>query len=311
MADSLSRSPAGASGDTPAAASGGRFALAAERVPPPAFLVSSAVFHYLGPACAVLLFARLDVLAVTWLRIASAALVFAVWRRPWRDWRAATPYQRKLLVAMGAVLATMNGTFYLALERLPLGTVGAVEFLGPVVLAAAGVRTRRNVAALALVLAGVALLTDAHLVAEPLGLALAFGNCALFVLYVVLGHRLAADGGASGVGRLGAAMLVAAVVAAPAGIGEAAAVVTSPVLLAAAFGVGVCSSVIPYVCDQLAMARVPRATFALMLSLLPATAALMGVVVLGQVPGVAEAAGIALVVAGVAVHRERDAAAGA
>jgi inner membrane transporter RhtA len=67
--------------------------------------------------------------------------------------------------------------------------------------------------------------------------------------------------------------------------------------------------VIPYVCDQLAMARVPRPTFALMLSLLPATAALMGVVVLGQVPGPAEAAGIALVVAGVAVHRERDGAA--
>ena len=86
---------------------------------------------------------------------------------------------------------------------------------------------------------------------------------------------------------------------------------TSPALLAAAFGVGVCSSVIPYVCDQLAMARVPRATFALMLSLLPATAALMGVAVLGQVPGAAEAAGIALVVAGVALHRERDAAAGA
>ncbi len=286
--------------------SGGRLASAAERVPPPAFLVSSAVFHYLGPACAVLLFARLDVLGVAWLRIASAALVFAVWRRPWRDWRAATPYQRRLLLALGAVLATMNCTFYLALERLPLGTVGAVEFLGPVVLAAAGVRTRRNAAALALVLAGVALLTDVHLAAEPLGLALAFGNCALFVLYVVLGHRLAADGGASGVGRLGAAMLVAAVVAAPVGIADAAAVATSPVLLAAAFGVGVCSSVIPYVCDQLAMARVPRATFALMLSLLPATAALMGVVVLGQIPGPAEAAGSALVVAGVAVHRERE-----
>ncbi|GAA2676141.1 DMT family transporter [Streptomyces aculeolatus] len=303
VADSPPRSPAGA----PA----GRLALAAERVPPPAFLVSSAVFHYLGPACAVLLFARLDVLGVAWLRIASAALVFAVWRRPWRDWRAATPYQRRLLVAMGAVLATMNCTFYLALERLPLGTVGAVEFLGPVVLAAAGARTRRNAAALVLVLGGVALLTDVHLVAEPLGLALAFGNCALFVLYVVLGHRLAADGGAAGVGRLGAAMLVAAVVAAPAGVVDAAAVATSPALLAAAFGVGVCSSVIPYVCDQLAMARVPRATFALMLSLLPATAALMGVAVLGQVPGAAEAAGIALVVAGVALHRERDAAAGA
>src|ERR687890_2613242 len=99
------------------------------------FLVS-AVFHYLGPAFAVLLFVRVDVLGVAWLRIASAAVVFALWRRPCRVLRRATWAQLRLLLALGAVLAVMNSLFYLAVDRLPLATVGAVEFLGTVVLAA-------------------------------------------------------------------------------------------------------------------------------------------------------------------------------
>ncbi|WP_240969341.1 EamA family transporter [Streptomyces sp. HNM0575] len=269
--------------------------------------MTSAVFHYLGPAFAVLLFAHVDVLGVAWLRCASAAVVFAAWRRPWRVWAVSSWRQRRLLLALGAVLGVMNSSFYLALERLPLGTVGAIEFLGPVVLAAFGLRSMRNVSALVMAVGGVWLLTDVHLAAEPLGLAFAFGNCALFVLYVVLGHRLAADGGAAGIDRLGAAMLVAMAVVAPVGAGDAVVAFTSPLLLASAFGVGVCSSVIPYVCDQLAMSRLPRATFALMLSLLPATAVVIGFVVLAQTPAWLELAGIALVVTGVAVHQERDA----
>ncbi|WP_055486870.1 DMT family transporter [Streptomyces sp. WMMB 322] len=284
---------------------------AADRLPPPAYFVTSAVFHYLGPAFAVLLFARIEVLGVAWLRCASAAVVFALWRRPWRVWVASSWRQRRLLLALGSVLGLMNSSFYLSLERLPLGTVGAIEFLGPVVLAVAGLRSARNAGALLMAVGGVWLLTDVHLAAEPLGLAFAFGNCALFVLYVVLGHRLAADGGASGIDRLGAAMLVAMAVVAPVGVSGAADAITSPVLLASAFGVGVSSSVIPYVCDQLAMSRLPRATFALMLSLLPATACLIGFVVLAQVPTWLELTGVALVVAGVALHQERAAGASA
>ncbi|HEV7626286.1 MAG TPA: EamA family transporter, partial [Streptomyces sp.] len=163
-----------------------------DRLPAPAFFVTSAVFHYLGPAFAVLLFARIDVLGVAWLRIASAAVVFAVWRRPWRVWGASSWHQRRLLLALGAVLGLMNTSFYLALDRLPLGTVGAIEFVGPVLLAVLGLRSVRNVAALGMAVVGVYLLIDVHLVGEPLGLAYAFANCVLFVLYVVLGHRLAA-----------------------------------------------------------------------------------------------------------------------
>jgi len=136
-----------------------------------------------------------------------------------------------------------------------------------------------------------------------MGLAFAFANCALFMLHIVLGHRIAADGGASGIDRLAAAMLIALVVASPIGLLQALPALTSVGLLAAGVAVGVCSSVIPYVCDQLAMARLSRATFALLLSLLPATAALIGVVVLGQLPTVGEMLGIALVVVGVGLHR--------
>ena len=111
--------------------------------------------------------------------------------------------------------------FYLAIDRLPLATVGAIEFLGPIVLAALGLRSQRNVVALALAIAGVYLLTDARWVAEPVGYLYAFANCALFVLYVVLGHRLAAQGGAGGIDRLGASMLVAMIFALPFGIEQA------------------------------------------------------------------------------------------
>jgi inner membrane transporter RhtA len=197
----------------------------------------------------------------------------------------------------------MNCCFYLAIDRLPLATVAAIEFLPVVALAALGVRTLRNGLALASAVPGVWLLTDVRLVAEPLGVLLAFANAALFAGYIVLGHRVARQGSAGGIDGLAASMLVAAVLVAPVGGRDAAAAFTDPVALAAGAGVGITSSVIPYVFDQLAMARLARASYALMVSLLPATATVIGVVVLAQVPTPAEAAGVALVVAGVALHR--------
>src|SRR5262249_43221115 len=106
-----------------------------------------------------------------------------------------------------------------------------------------------------------------------------------------------------GTDRLGAAMLVAAVAVTPAGLSQALPAFSQPVLLLAGAGVGVCSSVIPYVTDQLAMARLPRATFALMLALLPMFATVIGAIVLHQLPTGPDLAGIALVVAGVALHQ--------
>jgi inner membrane transporter RhtA len=277
-----------------------------DRVPPHAFFATSAIFHYLGPAFAVLLFAHVDVLGVAWLRIATAAVVFAAWRRPWRLLLTG-PWRRRLpLLGLGVVLGTMNVSFYLAIDRLPIATVGAIEFLGPIALAAAGVRSARNLVALLLAIGGVVLLADVRLAGEPLGFVFAFVNCALFVGYVVLGHRIAEDGGAQGIDRLGAAMLVALLVVMPIGLGEALTALAQPVLLLAGIAVGLCSSVIPYVCDQLAMARLARPTFALLLSLLPATAAIIGIVVLQQIPSATEIAGIALIVAGVLTHLDAE-----
>jgi inner membrane transporter RhtA len=209
-----------------------------------------------------------------------------------------------LVIAMGTVLAVMNVCFYVAIDRLPLGTVAAIEFLPVILLAALGARSGRNAAALALAVGGVYLLTDVRLAAEPLGLLFAFANAALFALYIVVAHRVAGRGALGGIDGLAAAMLVALVVATPLGAWEAVPALVDPVVLLAGIGVGVTSSVIPYVCDQLALARMPRATYALLVSLLPATATAIGILVLGQVPSVAEAAGVALVVAGVAVHHE-------
>lgn len=276
------------------------------RWPPQLFFLVSAVFHYLGPAFAVLLFARIPPLGVAWLRIATAGIIFVAWRRPWRSRALLEPRARNTVLALGAVLALMNASFYEAIARLPLGTVGAIEFLGPIALAVAGLRTPRNLAALALAAAGVYALTDIRIVRAPAGYLFAFANCALFTLYVMLGHRVASAG--SGIDRLGAAMVVATVAALPLGIADAIPALCQPPLLAAAAGVGISSSVIPYVCDQLAMERLPRATFALLLSLLPAAAAAIGLLVLHQVPSRRDVAGLALVATGVALHRfEREA----
>ncbi|GAA4978848.1 DMT family transporter [Kineococcus glutinatus] len=275
------------------------------RIPPHACFVVSAVFHYLGPAFAVLLFARVDVLGVAWLRIASAALVLALWRRPWRTWRRLDAATKRLLLGWGTLLAVMNACFYLAIDRLPLGTVAAIEFLPVIALAAFAARTRRNVAALLLAVTGVYLLTDVRLVAEPVGIAFAAANAVLFAGYVVLGHRVARSEQVPGIDGLALSLLTAAVVALPIGVRDALPAVHDPIVLAAGAGVGISSSVVPYVCDQLAMSRLPRATYALMVSLLPATATVIGVLVLTQVPTAPEVAGVLLVIAGVASHRAR------
>lgn len=277
---------------------------AGETVPPQAFFVGSAIFHYLGPAFAVLLFARVDPLGVAWLRIASAAVVFAAWRRPWRALRRMDRTAWNAIAALGVVFATMNVCFYIAIDRLPLGTVAAIEFLPVIVLAAVGARTTRNGIALGLAVPGVYVLTDVRLEGEPIGVVFAFANAVLFAIYIVLAHRLSRSSSISRIDGLAAAMLLAGVAVTPIAGWSAGPALVDPVALEAGVGVGVTSSVIPYVFDQLAMARLSRATYSLMVSLLPATATVIGIVVLAQIPSWVEAVGVALVVAAVGVHRE-------
>lgn len=267
------------------------------------YFIGSAVFHYLGPAFAVLLFARVTPLGVAGLRIWSASLIFAIWRPPWRVLAGLDRSGRRTVLLWGLVLAVMNSCFYLAIARLPLGTVAAIEFLPVIALAAAGARTPRNLAALACAVAGVAALSDVRLAGQPLGFVFAFANAALFAAYITLAHR-AASRLPDGISGLSAAMGVAAVFVLPMSVVPAAPAFAQPVTLGAGIGVGVSSSVIPYICDQLAMARMLRSTYALMVALLPATATVIGIVALHQIPSPVEVAGVAAVVVAIAAHRE-------
>lgn len=280
-------------------------------LPPHVYFLVSAVFHYLGPSFAVLLFAELSPLGVAWLRIASAALIFALWLPPWRVFRAAEKPARRLILLLGIILAAMNICFYLAIARLPLATVAAIEFAATIAVALIGLASGRNFLALGLAIAGVFLLTGFELAYDLVGLGFAFSNALLFAAYIMVGHAIARQGGASGIARLGAAMAVAFIVASPFGWGDVLKLWDHPLLILAGIGVGVSSSVIPYICDQLAMARLPRATFALLLTLLPAIATLTGAIVLRQIPGLVDIAGIFLVILGVGLHRPAEIEAGA
>lgn len=281
---------------------------------PPALFVVAAVSQYVGAAVAVLLFAAVPAAGVAWLRVAVAALVLLAWRRPWRaGWQglrgpSAARVPWVLVVAFGTALAGMNLAFYLAIAHLPLGTAVAIEFLGPIVVAAAGSRTRRDVGAFCLAVGGVALLAEVSITpgAGPeavRGVAYALAAAGLWAAYILLGSRVATTG--RGVDRLAVAMAAGALAIAPFTVGAAAPAFADARLLLLCLGVALASSVVPYVLDQVVLARVGPARFALLLALLPATAALVGALVLGQVPAGAEALGIGLVVAAVAVRSPR------
>lgn len=275
----------------------------AAAVTPHTWFGVSAVFHYLGPSFAVLLFPTVGVLGVAWMRIASVALIFAPWTKPWKTLREADNDARWLIIGLGVCLAVMNTAFYLALDRLPMSLVAAIEFVGTIGVAVYGLRTRRNFLALALAMIGVFVLIDVQWSSDWVGLFWAFLNGALFVGYIILGHKASQKGASGGIQQLGAAMAIALLFLMPVGFGQALQAFASIQLLVAGIGVGICSSVIPYVCDQLSMSRLPRSSYALLLALLPATATLIGVIVLSQIPSLADIAGILLVMIGVAVHQ--------
>ena len=264
------------------------------RLPAQSLFILAALSQYVGAALAVLLFASVPPAGVAWLRVVAAAAVLVAWRRPWtRRWPGA---QLRLVAAFGLALGLMNLCFYLAIDRLPLGTAVAIEFCGPIAVAALGSRTRRDVAALVVATAGVVALTDVHIAGSPGGLALAAAAGIFWAAYIVLGHRLARDAAMRPQDGLALGMAIGALGLAPVLVSSAVPALSSPLLLGACLLVGIASSVVPYVLEQVAMRRLPRARFALLLALLPATAAIVGAVVLGQVPGVVEAAGIASVV---------------
>ncbi len=271
---------------------------AGRRVPTwsvPMFFVVGAVSQYVGAALGVFLFETTEPAAVAWLRAATAGLVLVAWRRPWRlRW---TRRSVATAAGFGVVTVGMNVAFFEAIARIPLGTAVAIEFLGPVAVATAGSRRPRDLLAVVLVGAGVALLAGVEGGADLLGIGFALMAAALWAGYILLGKRVA-DAGA-GVDSLAVGIAVAAVVLAPplliGQVLDAPSVFAVPQTWLLGIGVGVLSSVVPYALDQVVLTKLGRARFALLLALLPATAAVVGAVLLAQRPTIAEVAGIALV----------------
>jgi inner membrane transporter RhtA len=263
------------------------------------FLVN-AVSQYAGASLAVRAFAAMPAAGVAWVRVLTGAVVLGAWRRPWRGLRGQTAVPLLLLAAFGIVLAAMNLTFYLAIQRLPLGTAVAIEFIGPILVAAIAARGPRNLAALAVAVAGVAILSRISVSGSPVGVVCAIAAGLLWALYIILAHQVARRG--LGTTGLAAAMAVGAVAIAPLAAAPALESAGHGAVMLLAVGAGLLSSALPYALDQVLLRRLSRGSFALLLSLLPATATVMGLVLLRQVPQPLEILGIGLVVVAVVLR---------
>ena len=270
----------------------------------------AAISLYAGASLAVNLFDYLEPPAVAWLRVTGAALIVVGWARPWQrlgrrvgHTAARRRWSRRDLLwagAFGVNLALMNLSFYMAIDRLQLGTAVAIEYMGPIAVAVWLTRTRRNAASLAIAIAGAALLSEVTLEGEPTGFAFAALSASLWAGYIVLGARVAA--GPESLQRLGLAMAVGALVIAPIGTPFLGPLGDRWWLLPAGLTVGLLSNAIPYAIDQIIFRRMSAGRFALLTALLPATAALTGFAILSQVPTATEAAGIALVIVAIAAR---------
>ena len=182
--------------------------------PPEALFVLGGISQYLGAATAVGLFAQIAPASVALLRVLAAGLVIIGFRRSWR--RSWSKHDLVWAGAFGVVLALMNLLIYLAMDRLPLGNAVAIEFLGPVAVAAIGTRTVRSTLALVLAASGVLVLAGLQSEGTLVGVIFALLAGAMWAGYIVLGHRVARDGPA--VDGLGVGMLIGALVISPLGI---------------------------------------------------------------------------------------------
>lgn len=272
------------------------------RVPPEFLFLASASAQYTGAVVAVGLFDEIAPATVAWIRVLSAALFLIAFSIP----RGHAPWTRRDLVAagmFGTATALMNTFFYLAIDRLPLGKGVTIEFIGPIAVAALATRTSRNLLALALAAAGVAVLGGVEIGNEPLGLVYILVASLMWAGYIVLGSRVALGG--RGVAGLGWGLVFGGLVVTPVGIADAGTVFTSVRLVLLCCLVGMLSSAIGYGIDQATLRRIPVRRFSVMLALLPVTASVFGVLFLDQTPTDVDLLGMVLVLAGVAIQ-ERE-----
>ena len=272
-----------------------------DRFSPEALFAFSGISQYTGAVIAVSLFDDVSPGTVAWLRVIGATIVLMAftWRRQ-RGWTRREVYAAMLF---GTATALMNVTFYFAIERIDLGKSVVIEFIGPIAVAAAFTRTRRNTVALVLAVVGVVVLSGVEIDTEPLGLLFVFMASAMWAAYIIIGRHVAGfDRGSAG---LALGMAFGAVVLVPFGAPGISAVVGHPGWLLAALSVGVLSNVVGYGIDQHVLRRVPVRRFALLLALLPVTAMFVGFVALDQTPTWVDLLGAALVITGVAIQ-ERE-----
>ncbi len=245
-----------------------------------------------GAALATGLFGSVGVLGAVFLRVGFAALVLVALAPT--AFREARGRPLRWVIALGVTLAVMNSLFYLAIDRIPLKVAVTVEFLGPLAVAVAGSRRPLDFVWVALAGAGIALFGSPTLDVDRLGLVFAAGAAVCWALYIVFAKRLAATWSIRG--GLTASMALAAVLLIPVGVVSAGGEFFDPLVLVIGIGVALLSSVIPYGLEFAALRRLKASTFGILLSLEPAIAAIVGAVILTQVPTRLEALAIALVV---------------
>ncbi|MFN3254992.1 MAG: EamA family transporter [Ilumatobacter sp.] len=268
---------------------------------PEALFVLSAVAQYAGAAIAVLLFDQVEPQTVGWFRIIGAAIALLAVSTSW--WRGWTRQQLVGVALFGVATSLMNIFFYLAINRIDLGKSVTIEFIGPIAVAAAMTRTRRNAVALLFAIFGVAILGGVEVDENAIGLVYILIASALWAAYIVIGSKVArVDRGVAG---LGLGLAIGAVVTIPFGAPWSGPVWVSPTLLALCLVVGVFSNAIGYGIDQFTMRRIPIRRFSLLLALLPVTASFIGWIALDQAPSPIDLVGIALVLVAVSVQ-ERD-----
>jgi inner membrane transporter RhtA len=269
--------------------------------PEPLFVLS-AVAQYAGATIATLLFDEVAPRTVAWLRVAFAALVLtAVSPAAMRRW---TREQLLAAAVFGIATALMNTFFLLGLARTDLGKSVAIEFIGPIAVAAAMTRTARNAGALVLAASGVVVLGGIEVGDNTVGLLWILASSAMWAAYIVVGARVARfDRGVAG---LGIGLAIGAVVITPIGAPGSAEVFSTPRLLLGCAAVGVLSNAIGYGIDQHVLRRIPVRRFSVLLAMLPVSAVAFGWIALDQVPSGLEFAGIALVLAGVALQEREE-----
>lgn len=273
------------------------------RLPPEALQIIAGVVQYGGAALAVLVFPYVAPIGVAWWRSVIAGLVLVLLRRSWKRHPAVS---RWVMLGYGASIGLMNLAFYVAIDLVPLGAVVAIEFIGPTAVAAFGSRTRAAWLAVILAAVGVTVLSGVELEGSTVGVLWALPAGLFWALYIVMGRKVAVAG--PSIDGLGIGLLIGALVVAPVSVVPATAAFDQVWLLGAVALIALLSNVVPFTLDQFIFPRVSRERFAILAALLPVTAALVGLVVLAQVPGPAELVGIGLVVAAVMVSGKAEAA---